>query len=564
MRATGLIRSTGRQAPKKYGSVGNVGGAFALLKALGPARLAAMGAVAAILVGFFAFLMIRFSSVQMVPLYAELDFKDTTAIVKELDGLAVPYEVVNRGGGVLVPTEELLRVRMALAEKGLPNGGSVGYEIFDKTDTLGTTSFVQSINHIRALEGELARTIRAIDQVAMARVHLVLPERQLFQRNKTAPSASIVLQVRGVLEQSQIRAIQHITASAVEGLKPQDVSIVDEGGRLLAAGGENAEEFMTGAIHERTASYEHTLRERIEDIVSEVVGPGRARVQVSAELDFNRITQTSETYDPEGQVVRSTQTKEETSATTNKREGVSAGNQIPDANANDGGDSTLDQSNSTAETVNYEISRTQRTEVIEAGRIKRISVAVLVDGVYSQTPEGELNYAERPEDEMTRISALVRSAMGYDEGRGDQIEVVNLRFANAPNSLALASGEESLFDFSKRDIFYFVELGVIVVLSLLTLLFAVRPLIKRILTPDEPEVPEIPEGMQMVVGPDGQPMALPSPEGGEGEGEHDWISVAQAEGELQAGSIERVGEMIKSYPTEAVTIVRNWLQEAPA
>ncbi|PLX38516.1 MAG: flagellar M-ring protein FliF [Hyphomicrobiales bacterium] len=523
-----------------------------------------MGAVAAILVGFFAFLMIRFSSVQMVPLYAELDFKDTTAIVKELDGLAVPYEVVNRGGGVLVPTEELLRVRMALAEKGLPNGGSVGYEIFDKTDTLGTTSFVQSINHIRALEGELARTIRAIDQVAMARVHLVLPERQLFQRNKTAPSASIVLQVRGVLEQSQIRAIQHITASAVEGLKPQDVSIVDEGGRLLAAGGENAEEFMTGAIHERTASYEHTLRERIEDIVSEVVGPGRARVQVSAELDFNRITQTSETYDPEGQVVRSTQTKEETSATTNKREGVSAGNQIPDANANDGGDSTLDQSNSTAETVNYEISRTQRTEVIEAGRIKRISVAVLVDGVYSQTPEGELNYAERPEDEMTRISALVRSAMGYDEGRGDQIEVVNLRFANAPNSLALASGEESLFDFSKRDIFYFVELGVIVVLSLLTLLFAVRPLIKRILTPDEPEVPEIPEGMQMVVGPDGQPMALPSPEGGEGEGEHDWISVAQAEGELQAGSIERVGEMIKSYPTEAVTIVRNGLQEAPA
>ena len=220
-------------------------GVLDLLKALGPARIAAMGAVAAIMIGFFAFLMVRFSAVQMVPLYAQLEFADTTAIVKELDGLGVPYEVTNNGTGLLVPHDDLLKVRMQLAEKGLPSGGTVGYEIFDKTDTLGTTSFVQSINHVRALEGELARTIRSLDRVGMARVHLVLPERQLFQRNKSEPSASIVLDVRGTLETSQIRAIQHLVASAVEGLRPNKVSIVDETGRLLAAGGDNAEDFVT-------------------------------------------------------------------------------------------------------------------------------------------------------------------------------------------------------------------------------------------------------------------------------------------------------------------------------
>ena len=521
-----------------------------------------MGAVAAIMIGFFAFLMVRFSAVQMVPLYAQLEFADTTAIVKELDGLGVPYEVTNNGTGLLVPHDDLLKVRMQLAEKGLPSGGTVGYEIFDKTDTLGTTSFVQSINHVRALEGELARTIRALDRVGMARVHLVLPERQLFQRNKSEPSASIVLDVRGTLETGQIRAIQHLVASAVEGLRPNKVSIVDETGRLLAAGGDNAEDFVTAAIQDRTAALERRMRDRIEAIVSEVVGPGRARVQVSAELDHNRVTQTSETYDPDGQVVRSTQSKDENSASTNKAEGVTAGNQVPDPNAQNG-NTTSDQSNSSSETVNYEISRTQRTEVTEAGSLKRLSVAVLVDGSYTPVADAPPTYTPRTDEEMQRISALVRSAMGYDKDRGDQLEVVNLRFAAAPANLTVGTDGTGMFDFSKRDIIYFIELGVIVLLSLATLLFVVRPLIRRILSSETPDEAALPEGMQMAIGADGQPVALPSPEG-EQKPDHDWIAVAQAEGEIQAGSIERVGELINTYPNEAVTIVRNWLQEAPA
>ena len=200
---------------------------------------------------------------------------------------------------------------MKLAEGGLPKGGGVGYEIFDKSDALGATSFVQNINHLRALEGELARTIRAIDRVQAARVHLVLPERPLFSRDKAEASASIVLKVRGALEPQQVRAIRHLVASAVNGLKPERVSIVDETGRLLADGA-TADNGLGGvSADERQVAYERRLREQVEAIVTSVVGPGRARVQLTADFDFNRVTQTSDKFDPEGRVVRSSQTREE-------------------------------------------------------------------------------------------------------------------------------------------------------------------------------------------------------------------------------------------------------------
>ncbi|MCW2305695.1 flagellar basal-body MS-ring/collar protein FliF [Rhodobium gokarnense] len=541
-------------------------GVVDFLKALGPARLGAMGAVAAILVGFFAIVMTRLSTPQMVPLYTDLSFADTTAIVRQLEATAVEYELRNDGAVVLVPEGTQLQVRMRLAEQGLPSGGNIGYEIFDKTDTLGTTSFVQSINHLRALEGELARTIKSINRISAARVHLVLPERQLFQRDKEEPSASIVVRVRGTLDRSHIAAIQHLVATAVEGLKPSNVSIVDETGRLLASGTEeDAQGLLATHLQERTVAYERRLRERIEGIVSEIVGSGRARVQVAAELDFNRITQTEQKFDPEGQVVRSSQSREENSTVRNEQKGVTAGNQIPNADQNANGDDNLprEASSTSEEITNYEISKTERTEVVEAGRIKRISVAVLVDGIYTPQEGGTLDYAPRSADDLERIAALVRSAVGFDDERGDQVEVVNLRFASAPSQLPLDGAEEGLFDFTKRDIFYFSELGVIVLLSLLTLLFIVRPLVRKIVEPEKEEVEVLtgPNGEVLQLNADGTP-ALPAPQ--EEENFADWFNDAQAEGENHANSIERVGGLIENYPNEAVSIVRTWLNEAPA
>src|ERR1700736_6015022 len=207
----------------------------------------AMVAVTAALIGFFAFVIMRVTTPQLTTLFTDLSDEDSSAIIKELERQPIPFELRNDGALIMVPKDKVTRLRMKLAEGGLPKGGGVGYEIFDKSDALGTTSFVQNINHLRALEGELARTIRAIDRVQAARVHLVLPERPLFARETPEPSASIVVRVRGALEPQQIRAIRHVIASAVSGLKPQRVSIVDEAGQLLTDGASSDPENAIGA-----------------------------------------------------------------------------------------------------------------------------------------------------------------------------------------------------------------------------------------------------------------------------------------------------------------------------
>src|SRR6202012_5039134 len=287
----------------------------------------AMVAVTAALIGFFAFVIMRVTTPQMTTLFTDLSLDDSSAIIKDLERQAIPYELRDDGALVMVPKDKVTRLRMHLAEGGLPKGGGVGYEIFDKSDALGTTSFVQNINHLRALEGELARTIRSIDRIQDARVHLVLPDRPLFSRDAPEPSASIVLRVRGALEPQRCRAVRPLVAPAVTGLKPQRVSIVDENGQLLADGEAGDSENVIG--DERRAAFEKRLRTQVESIVSSVVGAGRARVQLSADFDYNKITQTSDTFDPEGRVLRSSQTREESSQTTDNNGQVTVNNELP-------------------------------------------------------------------------------------------------------------------------------------------------------------------------------------------------------------------------------------------
>src|SRR5262249_28177948 len=408
---------------------------------------------------------------QLTTLFTDLSYEDSSAIVKDLERQNIPYELKNDGAIVLVPKDRVTRLRMKLAESGLPKGGGIGYEIFDKTDALGATSFVQNINPLRALEGELARTIRAIDRVQAARVHLVLPERPLFARDKAEASASIVLKVRGALEPQQVRAIRHVVASAVNGLKPERVSIVDEAGRLLADGartdvvGLNAEE--------RQGAFERRPTQQIPRSPPKAPAPDHhARVQVSADFDFNRVTQTSEKFDPEGRVMRSSQTREESSASAgDNREGqVTVGNELPGGqprlNENNNNASARDQSKKTEEIVNYEISRSTKTEVTEGGRINRISVAVLVDGIYTKNDKGEAAYQPRDKEELDRIAALVRTAIGFDQKRGDQVEVVNLRFADVPvNVVAEPTGVMSYLQFTKDDVMHWIELAVMLLLG---------------------------------------------------------------------------------------------------
>ncbi len=531
------------------------------LKGLGASRLMAMVAVTAALIGFFAFVIMRVTTPQMTTLFTDLSMEDSSAIIKDLERQAIPFELRNDGAVIMVPKDKVTRLRMKLAEGGLPKGGGVGYEIFDKSDALGTTSFVQNINHLRALEGELARTIRAIDRVQAARVHLVLPERPLFARETPEPSASIVVRVHGTLEPQQIRAIRHLVASAVNGLKPQRVSIVDEAGQLLADGASGETDNAIG--DERRAGFEKRMRNEVEAIVSSVVGAGRARVQLSADFDYNKITQTSDRFDPEGRVLRSSQTREESSATAENSGQVTVNNELPGNQQNTTAPTARDQSKKTEETNNYEISRTTKTEVTEAGRVNRISVAVLVDGSYAKNEKGEMVYQERGKEQLDRIAALVRSAIGFDQKRGDQVEVVNLKFAEAPAVAPIAepTGLLGMLQFTKDDVMYVIELGVMMLLGLVVLFMVIRPLVKRILASEviptpagDATLPALIDGAP-ATGPGGQSLVPGS------TSTANMIDVAQIQGQVHAQSVHRVGELAERNPNETASIVRQWLSE---
>jgi flagellar M-ring protein FliF len=519
----------------------------------------AMVAVTTALIGFFAFVIMRVTTPQMTTLFTDLSAEDSSGIIKDLERQAIPFELRNEGAVIMVPKDKVTRLRMKLAEANLPKGGGVGYEIFDKSDALGTTSFVQNINHLRALEGELARTIRAIDRIQAARVHLVLPERPLFAREAPEPSASIVVRVRGSLEPQQIRAIRHVVASAVNGLKPQRVSIVDEAGRLLADGATKDAELAVG--DERRTAFEKRMRNEVEAIVSSVVGQGRARVQLTADFDYNKVTQTSDKFDPEGRVLRSSQTREESAATAENNGQVTVNNELP-GNQASGGAAARDQSKKSEETNNYEISRVTKTEVTEAGRVNRISVAVLVDGAYSKNEKGEMVYQDRSKEQLERIATLVRSAIGFDQKRGDQVEVVNLRFAEAPSvpPVVEPGGLLGMLQFTKDDVMYVIELGVMMLLGLVVLFMVIRPLVKRILASEvvpaltEDTIPALADGSTQEGG-SGQALIPGSSHASQ------LIDVAQVQGQVHAQAVHRVGELAERNPNETASIVRQWLNE---
>jgi len=529
------------------------------LKGLGAPRLTAMIAVAAILIGFFAVVMVRVTSPDMVPLFADLPLTDSAAVVKSLEAQGIKYELKGNGTTIFVPAGNVAAARMRLAEQGLPSGGGVGWEIFDKGDGLSATSFLQNVNRLRALEGELSRSIRSIDRVQAARVHLVIPERPLFSRDAPKPTASIVLKVAGELSSGQVRAIQHLTASAVQGLEPQNISIVDETGRLLADGSEQDPAGMPRGAQEREIAYEKRMKDQVESIVESIVGRSRARAEVSASFDYSKITQTADNYDPNSRVVRSTQTHDENSESKETNDTVSVGNELPNAQADKGNKGTTETNNKSEETINYEISRTTRTQVQEAPRLKRLSVAVLVDGIYTNGPNGAV-YTPRSQEELDRIAALVRTAIGYDQSRGDQVEVVNLRFAQPPSMQAI--DEESgiaLLGFTKDDVMRMAEMLILGIVSLLVLFLVVRPLVARILAPEK------------LAAPAAQPVALPPPPEEPAEtpalpGMPDptaqKIDLAQVNGRVHAQTISRVGELVQRNPNETVSIIRQWLTEA--
>ena len=521
-----------------------------------------MGGVAVGLIAFIIFFATRFSSAPMELLYGNLSATDSREITQQLELKSIPFKIQNNNTEILVPAERVTPIRMQMAELGLPSGGTMGYEVFDNMDALSSTNFMQNINLVRALEGELSRTIKSIEGVQNARVHLVMAQREMFTRDSAEPTAAVYIKMRsGRLAENQVSAVQHLIAAAVPKLKPSNISIVDERGTLLSRAYENDQQMVAAQQDETRNNMEKRLSQAVTSMVESSLGPGKVRTEVRAEMEFDKVVTAEETFNPDQQVQRSSVTVNESNTTNESQPNdVSVANNQPDAAANAGGaGKAASNETRTEETVNYEISKKTTNSVRESGTLKRLSVAVLVDGTYNTNADNaERTYVPLPEGTMTKIEGLVKTAIGFDANRGDQIEVVNMPFTGF-DDLAKGPEEFNLLGFTKEEIMRMAEgLGVAVV-AVLVILLVVRPLVTRAFeSMPQGDDALMSEGMAQLSGPGGVPMPGSSEEE---EYLDELIDIDKVEGRVKASSLRKISDIVDKHPEEALSIVRTWLYQ---
>jgi flagellar M-ring protein FliF len=466
-------------------------------------------------------------------LFTNLSETDSGQIAQKLKEMKVPYRA--EAGGIYVPSDKVYDVRLQLASQGLPQGGGIGFEIFDKT-SFGTTEFVQKLNYKRALQGELARTIMAMGAVEQCRVHLAIPERSLFAREgeEERPTSSVLVRLRQGknLSPTQVEGIVHLVASSVEGLDSKDVTVVDTKGNVLSkSSGDVAG--MNSSQFEFQGSYAKDLEARIASILEPVVGKGKVRAKVSAEIDMSRVETTEEKFDPESQVVRSEQKQTEKSSTV----GASG---VPGVSSNLPGKKTAAStpsqgaSEKQSQTVNYEITKVVSRTVNTPGLVKKITAAVLVDGTYvAQQGSKEMKYVPRQEEELRRYAELVKETIGFTESRGDQVKVVNMPFEVASGE-ELAPAKPRYLEMAAPFARYAVPLVAVILLVLLVL----RPLVQSLSVPGA---------------------AAPAYRG--------TISNAAAEIAGQAPGVQRelpvreqVTEWARKNPQDAANVIKSWMR----
>ncbi|MGH6619263.1 MAG: flagellar basal-body MS-ring/collar protein FliF [Alphaproteobacteria bacterium] len=531
------------------------------------------------LIVFFVFLATRLSTSQLALLFDDLNPEDSTRIVHQLESMGIPHELATNKRQVRVPSDQVARLRLALAEQGLPQDGSIGYEVFDRDQTLGTSSFIQNINHVRALEGELARTIATITSVRAARVHLVLPRREVFSRQRLDASASIVLKMRGAarLDRGQVQGVRHLVATAVPGLKPEHISILDDRGTLLARGGDIGEDGLAAMnAEEQRVAFEGRLTRALEQLLEPSLGIGNVRTEINVDMDFDRVVTNEEIFDPEGQVVRSTQTISEANQNRENDPGaVSVGQSLPNAPTaeNEGGSQSAN--NRTEEAVNFEISKTIRKHIREGGNVRKLSVAVLVNDRVKTNAAGEIAMEPRSAEELANIERLVKSAVGFDARRGDAVQIVNMRFAEVPGMVG-GVDDPMFLGFSTADLRRIVEVLILAVVGVLIILLVVRPLIAKIFETTPGHLPAAALGMDpqpaLLTNQSGVAGAIAGPAGARMSAGGSLVSaadaaadamldIAQVEGRVQASTVRKIGDIIEKHPEEAVSIIRSWMYQ---
>lgn len=543
-------------------------------------RLAILGGIGGALVTALFFGLSVATAPEFAPLYRDLSPGEASRIVGSLEQAGFPVRTDTSGTVVSVPREDMARARMALAGAGLPNDGTPGWELFDDASGIGMNSFTQRVNRLRALEGELARSIQTIEGVDAARVHLVLPEREPFSRERPRPTASVIVRGRGSREVGlrQGQAIRALVASAVPDLSPKQVTVLSASGETIL--GSEGEAGADPSLQGLRAGIEDRLGQRITEILTARVGAGNARVKVSVDLTTERQVVREQSYDPSQRVTRSTETRTEEREDSKAARGeVGVADDIPAALGGAAPGQNKNTSNRTDEVVNYEIGGTQSETIREPGEIEKVSVAVLINGIYNVQDDGEVDYQERSADELASLEKLVQSAVGFNGGRGDSVSIVSLRFMDysmdvgEPVSRSVTEILADNLSMILRGIFALMLVAAV-------LLLGVRPALKKVLELDPPQpLPDLAlaGGTPAIAGQgDGggelQP-ATPAPAGADGVfhsgtvldplpgGSDDVISLASVQGGVQRGWINTVSDLIEREPDDALKVLKGWLAE---
>ena len=510
---------------------------------LSPGKRALIAGVALLSAAAFAALIIVANRTDYRPLFTNLTSEDAGEIVKKLKEGKTPYQITSDGKGVLVPSDKVYELRLSLASEGLPQGGGVGFEIFDRKN-FGMTEFVQKLNYQRALQGELSRTISQISGVEQARVHLVIPEKSLFKENEKPATASIVLRMKSnrSLKESEVQGVVHLVSSSIEGMDPDHVTVLDSRGKILSKGGNtDPATRVTTAMQEAQRAYEKNAEERLQSLLDRIVGSGKSVARVSATFDFKQVERVEEKFDPESIAVRSEQRSEEKGGSSSTSAGVpgvqtNLGRAPAQAGSSSGGSKN-------DETLNYEVSRSTAKIIEPVGALSKVSVAVLVDGKY-ETPaavkEGQpakAKYVPRSPDELQKIEALVKSAIGFSGDRGDQLTVQNIPFQD--------TGEGGVAETSawwNNPFYQSLFKNLIIGLGFVALvLFVIRPLINSIRSVRPQQEPESFEPI--------------------GAGGDRLTSVEHAQLAAQIAEQQSLVDQAKKDPYQVAQILQNWLAE---
>lgn len=488
--------------------------------------LAVIAVVTTSLILFFAWVQ----KVDYQILYSHLSEEDAGIIIQKLKEQKVPY--TTSAGAIMVPSDKVYDVRLQLAGQGLPQGGGVGFELFDKT-SFTMTDFVQKLNYRRALQGELSRTIRSLSEVEQCRVHLAVPEKSLFSDESQRPKSSVLVKLKQgrSLSQSQVQGIVHLVASSVEGLDPKDVAVVDSRGEMLTSAVEGTIG-ITSSQREYQRNIEKDLENRVVGILEPIVGKSKVKAKISADIDFTKIEKTEEKFDPDSQVARSEQKTVEKSVNGNRGGVPGVSSNLPGKTATQTS-SSQGQSEKKSETTNYEISKITSHVINASGEIKRQSVVVIVDGAYTaQQGSQEKKYTPRTTEEIAQFEDMVKKAVGFRSERGDEVRVVNMPF-----DITL---QEDLTE-PKRDIVPVVltlAKYLIPILALgLLFFFVVRPMIKALTSSPLLQ----------------RSTTLSMPQ-----------TVAEIEKTMEiAGkqSVDNLAEWTKKNPKEATSLVKGWIEE---